>query len=149
LLGGLRVGEIAALDVADVSLSAKLGVVKIWHGKGNKSREVPLHSEARKALSAYLLTRKGDSALFTGRDGRLGTRSVGQIVVKSGKRAGIDNLTPHVLRHTFATNLIRSGTDITLVADLLGHASLDTTRRYSLPSAGDRARAVESLPTDA
>ena len=145
LLEGLRVGEIAALNIDDISLSAKLGTIKVWHGKGNKSREVPLHSELRKALFIYLQGRKDGDALFIGRgEERLSTRAVGQIVIRAGKRAGIDNLTPHVLRHSCATNMIRAGVDIVQVADLLGHSSLDTTRRYSLPSAADRQKAIEA-----
>lgn len=150
LLAGLRVSEISALNATDVALSAKLGAVKIWHGKGDKFREVPLHPALRKALSVWLKTRESASdALFLGRDGeRLGARSIGVMIAKLGRRAGIEGLTAHVLRHTFATQLIRAGTDTVLVAELMGHSSLDTTRRYSLPSAEDRAKAVEALSLD-
>jgi len=149
---GLRISEIVALNVGDVSLSARLGTVKIWHGKGDTTRAVPLNAELRRGISAWLDERKADTdadALFVSRSGgRLSVRSAGAIVAKIGRLAGIDDLTPHVLRHTFATNLTRGGTDLVIVAELCGHRRLDTTRRYALPSAADRLRAVETLPVE-
>jgi len=148
---GLRISEIVALNISDVSLSTRLGTVKIWHGKGDTARTVPLHPELRRGIGAWLDERKAADAdaLFVSRSGeRLSVRSAGAIVAKIGQLAGIDDLTPHVLRHTFATNLTRGGTDLVIVAELCGHRRLDTTRRYSLPTAADRQRAVEMLPVE-
>jgi len=147
---GLRISEIVALNTDDVSLSARLGAVKIWHGKGDTTRVVPLNAELRRGISAWLDERKADTdALFVSRGGeRLSVRSAGAIVAKIGRLAGIDDLTPHVLRYTFATNLTRGGTDLVIVAELCGHRRLDTTRRYALPSDADRLRAVETLPVE-
>jgi len=88
------------------------------------------------------------SQLRNRRGTRLSSRSVGGVVVKLGELVGIDGLTIHVLRHTFGTNLIRQGTDVVLVAELMGHRRLDTTRRYSLPTTADRVRAIEGLPVE-
>jgi integrase/recombinase XerC len=146
----LRISEIVALNIGDVSLSARLGTVKIWHGKGDTTRTVPLHPELRRGIGIWLDERSADSeALFVGRSGkRLSVRSAGAVVVKIGELAAISDLTPHVLRHTFATNLTRGGTDLVIVAELCGHRRLETTRRYSLPTDADRLRAVEMLPVE-
>ena len=147
---GLRVAEIASFNVGDVSMSARIGSVTIWRGKGDTTRSVPLHPELRRALAAYLAERQSNTdALFANRAGaRLSVRSVGAVVAKVGKSVGIDDLTPHVLRHTFATNLVRQGTDLMLTASLLGHKNVVTTMLYTRPSAADRARAVEMLPVE-
>lgn len=151
---GLRVAELAALDVADVVVSARKGKVIVWHGKGDAYREVPLHATARAAVDAWVKDRRGwpgtdGAALFLNRrGGRLSDRSLGQIVGRLGSEAGIDGLSSHVLRHSFGTNLVRQGTDVVLVAELMGHRRLDTTRRYALPSAADRQRAIDTLPVD-
>ena len=75
----------------------------------------------------------------------MSARAVGHVIQRIAADAGLDGLSAHVLRHTFVTNLVRSGTDVVLVAELAGHRRLDTTRRYSLPSEADRADAVESV----
>lgn len=82
------------------------------------------------------------------RGGRLSGRSLAQVVTAIGGEAGIEGLSTHLLRHTFGTNLVRQGFDVVLVAELMGHRRLDTTRRYALPSTADRQRAVDSLPVD-
>jgi site-specific recombinase XerC len=145
LLAGLRVSEIASLRVADVSISSRLGVIKVRHGKGGKMREVPLSLELRKSIAAWLAVRESESdALFIGRNHeRLGSRSVGVIVAKFGRQLGIEGLTPHVLRHTFATNMVHAGVDLVTVSTMLGHSSLDTTALYTRPSAEMLAEAVE------
>jgi integrase/recombinase XerC len=84
------------------------------------------------------------------RGGRLGVRGASDILARLADDAGIDaeDFTSHVLRHTFGTTLVRGGHDLVLVAELMGHRRLETTRGYSLPSATDRERAINSLPTD-
>ena len=86
---------------------------------------------------------------FTNYQGnRLSTRSIDTLMDELGAEAKIENLTAHVLHHTFTTNLIRGGSDIVLVAELTGHARLETIRRYSLPSEKDKERAVARLMVD-
>jgi integrase/recombinase XerC len=142
---GLRVAEIAALNVEDVVLSARRGQVVVWHGKGDRHRELPLHPEARSAISEWLEERwesESEALFINRRGGRLSARSVCEVVVQLGASVGLE-MSTHVLRHTFGTNLVRQGTDVVLVAELMGHSRLESTRRYSLPSAGDRVRAID------
>lgn len=151
--GGLRIGELYKLDVEDVALSARKGRVVVRSGKGDSYREVVLNSEVREALSGWLDERKGSlineeqSALFLSRrGGRLSTRAVDLIVRKLGEEANLDRpLSAHALRHTCVTNLVRAGADLVLVAEIAGHKRLETTRRYSLPSADDREAAMEGI----
>jgi integrase/recombinase XerC len=158
---GLRLSELAGLDVDDVNLSAKM--VRVL-GKGGKERIVPFNSSAASALRAYVKER---DALISGRDGqgrpegrhgqdrregqgrkrqsrardplflnfrggRLTTRSVDRLVRRyvaaSGARMGIS---PHALRHSFATHLLQRGADLRAIQELLGHARLSTTQRYT------------------
>lgn len=151
---GARIAEIVALDVADVTRSARKGTLRIY-GKGERVREVPIHPQLLGALGDWL-SERGDwpgadsPALFLNqRGGRLGVRGAHAIITGIAKAAGLeDDTTAHVLRHTFATTLVRGGTDLVIVAELLGHARLDTTRGYSRPSAEDRTRALELLMVD-
>lgn len=151
--GGLRIGELCGLDVEDVALSARKGRVVVRSGKGDSYREVVLNSEVREALSGWLVEREGllaekeTPALFSSRrGGRLSTRTVDLIVRKFGKEANLDRaLSAHALRHTCVTNLVRAGADLVLVAEIAGHKRLETTRRYSLPSAADRGAAMEGI----
>jgi site-specific recombinase XerD len=148
----LRVGEAAALDVEDVAMTARRGRVVVRSGKGDAYREVPLNAPARTVLEPWwrarrraLAAREEERALFTNRGGgRLSARSMESVVGRVGGEAGLA-LTPHVLRHTCVTLLVRAGHDLVLVAELAGHRRLETTRRYSLPSAADRAAAMDTL----
>jgi site-specific recombinase XerD len=154
LYTGLRLAELVALDVGDLRMSARKGVVIVRSGKGDAYREVPLNALVRQALDEWLAERKArvddanDKALFVGRSGRrLSKRSVDDVVRGLGKDAGV-SLSAHVLRHTFLTRMVRQGSDLVLVAELAGHRRLETTRRYSLPSDIDRLLAVENLQID-
>ncbi|MDQ6613812.1 MAG: tyrosine-type recombinase/integrase [Actinomycetota bacterium] len=149
LFGGLRIGELSALELDDVLVSARKGKVIVRSGKGDAYREVPLNAVTRTAVSAWLDQRRNvvgsTSALFVTRQGKaLSERAVDLVVRNLGADAGLD-LSAHVLRHSFCTNLVRDGADLVLVAELAGHRRLETTRRYSLPSAADRQAAVEAL----
>jgi site-specific recombinase XerD len=133
--------------VTDVRLSARKGEVHLV-GKGEKSRDVPVHARLREALAAWLAERPsrpgaGLPALFTsGRGTRMTTDALADVITVIVKAAGLDDhVTSHVLRHTFGTELTRSGVDIVTVAQLMGHASLQTTRLYTRPSAADMQRA--------
>jgi site-specific recombinase XerD len=145
---GLRVNELSELNLADVEMTERKGKVVVRSGKGQKYREVPLNAEARRALLAYMEARKEDrdSALFLSQQGsRLGSRGVQDVVGKYGRLAGLEDLTPHALRHTFCTNLLRAGTDIVTVAKLAGHADISTTSIYTQPAEKDLQKAVEGL----
>jgi len=154
LYAGTRIAEIAALDVADARLSARKGELHLV-GKGEKARTVPVHPKLREALSAWLAERPsrpgGESAaLFTSARGtRMTTDAIADVIDAITRGAGLsDHVTSHVLRHTFGTELTRSGVDIVTVAELMGHASLETTRLYTRPSAADMQRAVDLLTAD-
>ena len=143
-----------SLGADDARVSGRKAVEVIRSGKGDVYREVPLNAPARKALDEWLKKRPapavriGGEPLFVSRaGGRLSARSVDDVVRKLGRVAGVE-LSAHVLRHTWVTRLVRAGNDVVLVADLAGHRKLETTRRYSLPSLGDRQRAVEGLAVD-
>ena len=146
---GLRVAEIAALRVDDVAMSARTGKVIVWRGKGDRHREVPLPAEARTALTAWLRVRPNvGEALFPGSaGGHLTDRSLRRSLVAVGRAVGL-RLSPHTLRHTYVTRLVRQGVDLPTVAELAGHCRLETTRRYARPSEEDRQAAVELLELD-
>lgn len=156
---GLRIGEIVALNLADVRLSARKGHLVVRYGKGGRYREVPLHPALRSTLEKWLEARvkwpgaTDQPALFLNRrGGRLSTRGAYDVLTALAEDSGIavgrgGDFTPHVLRHTAGTTLTRAGTDIVIVAELLGH-SVETARRYALPSEEDRQAAIERLPVD-
>lgn len=148
---GLRVSELAGLDLEDVD--ASVGTVRVM-GKGGKERIVPLGSEALGALGAYLdvarprlLSRRrdgrGERALFLNRSGRrLSVRSIANVVKHYAREATPGReVTPHTLRHSFATHLLENGADLRAVQELLGHASVSTTQIYTHVSR-ERLRAV-------
>ncbi|HXF81946.1 MAG TPA: site-specific tyrosine recombinase XerD [bacterium] len=143
---GLRVSELIGLDLGDVDLAAEL--VRCV-GKGGKERVVPLGSRAIAALLDYqrrgrpvLVGRSGRQALFVSRRGRLTRQGCWKLLRAHARRAGITTpLTPHVLRHSFATHLLEGGADLRAVQEMLGHASVSTTQIYT-HVARDRLRAV-------
>ncbi len=136
---GLRIAELTGLDLDDVDLVE--GLVRV-RGKGNKERIVPIGSRAVAALRAHLggrarPVREGvgpaPQALFpNGRGGRLTPRAVQQALVRYLAAAGLGRkITPHGLRHSFATHLLDAGADLRAIQELLGHARLSTTQRYT------------------
>ncbi|MCC6213538.1 MAG: tyrosine recombinase XerC [Polyangiaceae bacterium] len=135
---GLRVSELTALDLDDVSLARdELRVL----GKGRKERVVPFGAPARAALEAWLVAREGlprraagdERALFlTAAGRRLGVRRVQSLVRRYGVLgAGRGDVHPHALRHSCATHLLEGGADLRVIQELLGHATLATTQRYT------------------
>ncbi|MEK6672930.1 MAG: tyrosine recombinase XerC [Nitrospirota bacterium] len=131
---GLRVSELAGLNLEDVNL--KEGLVKVM-GKGKKERIVPFGRKAIGAVKSYIIERvllkRNDKAFFLNRSGtRLTDRGVRRIVVKYARAAVIEGrIGPHTLRHTFATHLLHGGADLRVIQELLGHASLSTTQKYT------------------
>jgi integrase/recombinase XerC len=135
---GIRVSELVGLNWSDVDF--QLGIVRVL-GKGSKERIVPIGKMALDALRDYSvevrkkwnLPCKGENPVFlNNRGGRITTRSVARLVEKHLKEVGIAvKVSPHGLRHTFATHLLNSGADLRVIQEMLGHASLSTTQRYT------------------
>lgn len=133
---GLRISEALGLNVDDVQPAS--GLVRVM-GKGSKERVVPLSDTARQALDAWIRLRPAldatgrEKALFLGaRGGRLNRRQATRIIEDLCKRAGLPQaVSPHGLRHSFATHLLEAGADMRSVQELLGHARLTTTQRYT------------------
>jgi integrase/recombinase XerD len=148
---GIRVGELTALHLGDVTLSERKGQLVVRSGKGSKYRVVPLNADARKALNDYLAVRPKSTsdALFLGRrsDG-LSERSIEKIVFKYAHQAGLEDVSPHTLRHTFGKQALDAGVDLVTVSRLMGHERLETTAIYTTPSAQDLEKAVEKLEGD-
>ena len=132
---GLRIAEALALDVRDapgLGGDAPLRVI----GKGSKERIVPVLPAVRQAIAAWLArhpNRVPDAPLFLGARGKRLDPAVAQKVMRDYRRlAGLpEHATPHALRHSFATHLLAGGADLRAIQDLLGHASLSTTQRYT------------------
>jgi integrase/recombinase XerC len=136
---GIRVSELVGLNLEDIDFADRWILVR---GKGRKERQVPFGAKAAAALDRYLAERKPkptEKAVFLNRFGtRLTTRSVGSIVkLYSTALAGDSSLHPHSLRHAFATHLLSDGADLRSIQELLGHASLSTTQKYTQVSLTD------------
>ena len=128
---GIRVSELVGLDVQSLDL---IGNILKVAGKGKKERLVPMGNKAAQALKDYLDHRgKESKAVFLNKSGtRLSDRSIRNIVNKYIHRASLShNISPHVLRHTFATHLLNRGADLRSVQELLGHVNLSTTQIYT------------------
>ena len=130
---GIRVSELVGLNPDRVDLD--LGIIRVM-GKGRKERIVPIGTKAMEALKSYAEIRgtmEDTSPLFLNRrGGRLTDRSVVRLVKKYGRQSGIfRKISPHSLRHTFATHLLDAGADLREIQEMLGHASLSTTQRYT------------------
>jgi integrase/recombinase XerD len=136
---GSRISEAVGLDVDDIDTEARSALLR---GKGGKQRLVPVGRPAVQALNAYLvrgrpeLARRGRGtpAIFLNvRGGRLSRQSAWQVLQDAAERAGITSgVSPHMLRHSFATHLLEGGADVRVVQELLGHASVTTTQIYTL-----------------
>ena len=140
---GMRVSELVACNLASLDFESEMVRVK---GKGNRERMVPIGTQAIKTLRAYLPEREAflrnrlqqgkmidkEAVFLNNRGTRLTTRSVERLIAEYGRKAGINKpVTPHVLRHSFATHLLEMGADLRSVQELLGHASLSTTQKYT------------------
>lgn len=146
---GLRVQEVADLNIEDISLENRREDVIVRSGKGNKYRIVPLNSDAIEALKKWLKYREYNSLqeplFISNRGSRINTRLIHRIVQRYSEKACIDKISPHVLRHTFCKSLVDQGVGLERVAYLAGHEDLETTRRYTKPSQQDLRRAVQSI----
>jgi integrase/recombinase XerD len=136
---GARISEAVGLDVDDVNLAEKTVLLR---GKGGKERLVPLGSFAAKALSAYLIRIRPDlvrvgrgtpKVFLNSRGGPLSRQSAWTVLRSAADKAGLTvDISPHTLRHSFATHLMEGGADVRVVQELLGHASVTTTQIYTL-----------------
>ncbi|RNL80405.1 site-specific tyrosine recombinase XerD [Nocardioides marmorisolisilvae] len=142
---GARISEAVGLDVDDLDLNETDGSVAgtvLLRGKGGKERIVPVGRYAREAIAAYLTRARpelvaagtGTPGLFlNARGGRLSRQSAWTVIVKSAERAGVTaEVSPHTMRHSYATHLLEGGADVRVVQELLGHASVTTTQVYTL-----------------
>lgn len=136
---GARISEVVGLDIDDLDLELSTVLLR---GKGGKQRIVPLGSYARTALTGYLtasrpalvsVTTRTPAVFLNARGGRLSRQSAWTVLTKAADRAGITtDVSPHTLRHSFATHLLDGGADVRVVQELLGHASVTTTQIYTL-----------------
>ena len=136
---GARISEAVGLDLDDVDTSARSVLLA---GKGGKQRLIPIGRPAVAALDAYLVRGRPDLArrgrgtpgiFLNARGGRLSRQSAWQVLQDAAERAGITaTVSPHVLRHSFATHLLDGGADVRVVQELLGHASVTTTQIYTM-----------------
>lgn len=140
LFAGLRVEEAFLLQVEDVTINERSGNVFVRNGKGSKERNVPLNLMARRALSQYLTIRPASGSLFG-----VSIRTLERIVNDLGHRIDVPDMTPHWLRYHFAKMLEKAGKPIEMIRDLLGHSSIEITRRYLRSSMEDLQSAVEEV----
>ncbi len=141
---GMRVSELVSLNCADLNLDDDVAQCR---GKGNKQRQIPFGGKARGAVVAYLVSGRpallggrNSEALFLNHHGERLTRQGFWLIIKSyARQAGIEKITPHTLRHSFATHLLSNGADLRSVQELLGHSSIATTQVYT-HIADDRLR---------
>jgi integrase/recombinase XerD len=148
---GARISEAVALDVDDLDQDLAADPVVLLSGKGGKQRFVPVGSYAVRALEAYLVRgrpalavagRRASPAVFlNARGGRLTRQGAWGVLGEAAARSGLDGVSPHTLRHSFATHLLDGGADIRVVQELLGHASVTTTQVYTLVTV-DKLREV-------
>jgi len=150
---GLRVSELCNLKKKDVDFERALLIVR--GGKGAKDRVVPIPAFLLKEIRAYLETRDDDSEYLLVEErrekkDRISTKTVWYLLRKYGERAGV-KVTPHMLRHSFATHMLENGVDIRAIQEFLGHSNLSTTQIYTkvtvehLRKAQEKARLIEGL----
>ncbi len=135
---GLRISEACGLDTGDVEVEGTRAMIRVRQGKGRKDRIVPLGAKATEALRDYephriaRLARGSGAALFlTRRGARLGPRAARRLLARREIATGTPRVSPHALRHSFATHLLGEGADLRAIQEMLGHASLRTTQRYA------------------
>jgi len=127
---GLRLSELTNLKIADLDINEKIGWVR--SGKGEKDRMFILSDKVIEKMGEFLSGKEVSDYIFNGRKGKMSSRLVQKIVAAAAKKAEINkNVSPHTLRHSFATHLLESGENIRKIQELLGHSSLSTTQLYT------------------
>lgn len=145
---GLREGEVVHLRRSDLLLGERKGQVIICDAKGNKDRRVPINKDVIDSLRAWLAVRPVDGcdAVFVGKRGdRLQERGIQKLIAGIALDAQIGHVTPHQLRHSAAYRWVRDGVPLNVIAELMGHSSIEVTRRYTLPHWEDLEDAVGVL----
>jgi integrase/recombinase XerC len=145
---GLRISEVCQLNVSDVLLAARKRELIVRCGKNDKRRVIPINKEAGEVLQEFLSSGRvaDDNAPFfvSQKGNRLSSQAIDNVIRGFGRESGV-TLSSHRLRHTCLTRLVRAGVDIVTVAEIAGHSRIETTRRYSLPTADVMIAAVEKL----
>lgn len=143
LFCGLREEEVSLLDVDDVQVSDRKGKVVIRQGKGAKRRQVPMNNECRRAVRLWIEHAAPSGALFENKRGdRLGVSGIQDRIEALRQAAGLDELTPHMLRHTFGKRLADANVHLHIIARMMGHNRMETTARYTKPGWEDLEEAV-------
>ena len=141
---GLRLSECINLRADDLELSEKIGWVR--KGKGNKDRLFILSEVVAENLKEHLKKKQGNEYVFSTKSGRMSPRNLQKIITTTSRRAGIKKpVSPHTLRHSFATHLLESGTDIRKIQELLGHSNLQTTQIYTKVSTEELKKIISPL----
>lgn len=134
---GCRISELVNTDLQDIDFESN--IIKIRFGKGAKQRVIPLGTNLKKSIESYVIqvrnnlvkSKKTDSLLLNAKGQRLTRQSIWTVINKYALENGIKDLTPHTLRHAFATHLLEGGADVRVVQELLGHSSINTTQIYT------------------
>ena len=134
---GCRISELVNTDLQDIDFESN--IIKIRFGKGSKQRIIPLGTNLKKSIESYVIqvrnnlgkSKKTDSLLLNAKGQRLTRQSIWTVINKYALENGIKDLTPHTLRHAFATHLLEGGADVRVVQELLGHSSINTTQIYT------------------
>lgn len=150
---GVRVSELVSLTTEDIHLTERNGsqnysYIVVRNGKGGKYREIPLNSQVKKALEEYLAIRPSlpHDRIFIGQRGPLRRESVDKIIKKYCRIADIEEISAHVLRHTFCTRLMSENVPIPVISKLAGHSSIQTTMNFYVHvTRNDKINAVEKL----
>lgn len=145
---GVRASELCNVQISDITISDRKGLLVVREGKGNKYRELPLNKDVRKAIEEYLKVRgkHNNDYLIQGQRGPLGRTGVFRIIQKYGEWAAVSlSMGPHKLRHQFCKDLSDIEKNIRIVAELAGHTNINTTMKYTQPTAQDVQETVEKL----
>jgi len=142
---GVRVSELTHIKMRDIDMDRKM--LRVFQGKGKKDRFVMLPEKLMPIFSIQMKLKSAGDYLFTnGRGSRLTEATIQKIVGQAAEKAGIrKNVSPHTLRHSFATHLLENGTDIRYIQELLGHAKLQTTQIYTHVASNDLSRLKSPL----
>lgn len=152
---GIRISECNNLNIGDVLLTERKGLLKIRDGKGGNYREIPLDTSCRVALREWLDERRQkfpgsvhEAFFLSNRCRRMSVDTIDHVIRSLAQSAKLEGVSAHTLRHTCLTNLVRNGVDVVLVAQVGGHKKLETTMRYSLTTHADQLEVLEKLPLD-
>ena len=146
LFSGLRASELTNLTHEDIIIGERKGEIVVRAGKGNKRRIVPIERDLRECLGEYIATHPLGKWLFSSqRSEKMSYDALYNMCQTCGEKAKIENLTPHMLRHTFGHDLATKGVAIQIIAKLMGHSRLDNTMIYIAPGKEELQAAVDKL----